>query len=226
MVSMNSTSLTLLEQLQSSAPGAAWEQFVAIYTPLLMKWNREAGLQESDAEDVAQETLANVFQKIGSFSRQREGSFRKWLKNMAYHRVCRHRRKLENNLPLDEAEDTDLAVPSVEEFDYAENYYYDVLESALRFIFREFRELSWRAFLDTLLRNRSIQEVADEMGMTPTAIYVARCRIISRISQIAQGFMEDDALPSLTVDMVERITDKVARSLSERLDKEGPATEK
>lgn len=217
---MATTSLTLLDQLQSSNPGAAWDEFVAIYSPLLMKWNREAGLQESDAEDVAQETLSNVFQKIGGFSRQREGSFRKWLKKMAYHRVCRHRRKLENNLPLEEAEDADLAVPSAEESDYAENYYYDVLESALRYVFREFRELSWRAFLDTILRNRPIQEVADEMGISVTAIYVARCRIVSRITQIAQGFMEDDSLPFLNVEMVERITDKVARNLSERLDQE------
>ena len=217
---MAATSLTLLEQLQSSSPGAAWDQFVAIYSPLLMKWNREAGLQESDAEDVAQETLTNVFQKIGGFSRQREGSFRKWLKKMAYHRVCRHRRKLDKTLSLEEADGSDLQIPPADEAAYAENYYFDVLESALRYVFKEFRELSWRAFLDTLLRNRPIQEVAAEIGISPTAIYIARCRIISRITQIAQGFIEDDHIPTLTMEMVERITDKVARNLSGRLSQE------
>ena len=36
---------------------AAWEEFVRIYSPQVLRWCRSYGLQESDAADICQDVL-------------------------------------------------------------------------------------------------------------------------------------------------------------------------
>ena len=51
---MDTTSLSLLEQLRRSPDEAAWARFVHLYSPLLFGWARQAGLDEGDAGDLVQ----------------------------------------------------------------------------------------------------------------------------------------------------------------------------
>lgn len=211
-----STSLTLLDQLRFSSPGDAWRSFVEIYAPLLLKWNREAGLQNADAEDVAQETLTAVMSEIANFSREREGSFRKWLRQIAINRIKRFYQKKPNLKPLESVPDQDFA-KTIETFPYAENYYVEVLQSALFHIFKEFRGLSWEAFLDSLVLNRPIDEVARELGITVNAVYVARHRIMARLTEVVKDLIDDDDLPPLTMSLVEQITAESADTIRKHL---------
>lgn len=208
--------MTLLDQLRFSTPGDAWRSFVDIYAPLLLKWNREAGLQNADAEDVAQETMAAVMSEIGNFSREREGSFRKWLRQIAINRIKRFYQKKPSLKPLESVPDQDFAKP-IEAFPYAENYYIEVLQSALLHIFKEFRGLSWEAFLDSLVLNRPVENVAKDLGITVNAVYVARHRIMARLTEVVKDLIDDDDLPPLSVSLVEQITAESAATIRKQL---------
>ena len=208
--------------MRLNASPEAWETFVAIYGPLMIAWIREAGLQEADARDVAQEAMAFIVTRISTFNRAREGSFRRWLKRIAFNMIRNFRKKTRRTVPLDDVDDADLADPG-DNFLFAENYYQDVLESALRHLYKEFRTLSWDAFLASVLMNRSVEDVAAELGVTANAVYVARCRISQRITEVVRDFIADDNLPPLTVDMVERITTRAAENLRGRIGREGGA---
>ena len=77
---MYETSLTLLGRLQRQPDPASWQRLVEIYTPLIGNWLARSPLQSADHEDLIQEVLKIVVQKLSEFERRREGSFRAWLR--------------------------------------------------------------------------------------------------------------------------------------------------
>lgn len=216
---VGATSMTLLDRLAVANSADAWDQFVELYAPLMLHWNREAGLQEADARDVAQDAMTFIISHIRSFERNREGSFRAWLKRISYNMLRNHRRKSRAGQRVGDVKPEDLQTAG-EDFLYAENYYQDVFESALRMLHKEFTGMSWDAFLSTALLNRGVEEVAQELKISANAVYIARHRITTRLSETVREFVEGDDLPALTVDMVERITTQAAQNLRGRLDRQ------
>src|SRR5262245_39886831 len=80
------TSPTLLGRLrQSPTDQAAWEEFVERYGPRIYGWCRHWGLQGADADDVAQDVLLRLAEKMRTFRYDPAGSFRGWLKTLTHH---------------------------------------------------------------------------------------------------------------------------------------------
>lgn len=211
------TSMTLLDSLALGNSPEAWDKFVDLYAPLMLHWNRQLGLQEADARDIAQDAMAFIITNIKKFTRAREGSFRLWLKRINYN-MLRNFRKKKLGQPNSSDLDYENLQNAGDDFLFAENYYQDVFESALRLLHRDFTELTWNAFLATVLLNRPIEEVGAELKQSPNAVYIARHRIINRLSEAVQEFVEGDDLPLLTVEMAERITSQAAKSLRNRME--------
>ena len=82
---MAETSLSLLDRLREAPAEEDWCLLVDIYTPLIHKWlGQFASLPAADADDVTQEVLSVLVQKVGSFLHsQRRGAFRHWLRSIA-----------------------------------------------------------------------------------------------------------------------------------------------
>ena len=51
----------------------------------------------------------------------------------------------------------------------------------------QFRETTWKAFWLTSVENREIREVAEELGITAGAVYIARSRVMARLRQTVEG---------------------------------------
>src|SRR5262249_15505215 len=80
------TRVTFLERLrQDPVDQAAWDSFVERYGPPIYRGCRQWKLQDADAEDVTQEILANLAQKLRDFHYDPSRSFRSWLKTIAHH---------------------------------------------------------------------------------------------------------------------------------------------
>ncbi len=80
------TSLTLLGRLRDAPDdAAAWEAFVRRYGPKIDEWCRYWRLQEADAEDVTQNVLLCLAQKLRSFQYDAGRSFRGWLRTLTQH---------------------------------------------------------------------------------------------------------------------------------------------
>ncbi len=72
--------------------------------------------------------------------------------------------------------------------------------------------------MDTIAEGGNIAEVAAARGVTANAVYIARFRIIRRLTDICSGFVEDEGLPQMTVDMVERMMEKASLLMREKLE--------
>src|SRR5580693_361472 len=92
---MTPTSVSLLDRLKAAGPDASdWNRLQGIYLPLITRWlDRVPGLGD-EADDLAQEVFVVVIREIPRFQRQREGSFRAWLRHVTVNKVRTHRRRL------------------------------------------------------------------------------------------------------------------------------------
>src|SRR5438874_593008 len=82
MLTPDSTSVSLLDRLKRRDDTAAWDRFVALYTPLLYHWLRRAGLQEHDAADLVQDVFAKLVVLLPNFSYNPSQSFHAWLRTV------------------------------------------------------------------------------------------------------------------------------------------------
>ena len=63
----NATRASLLLEIRDRRNELAWSEFVSIYMPLLHGYAMKTGLQDSDAADLAQDTLREVMNHIFNF---------------------------------------------------------------------------------------------------------------------------------------------------------------
>lgn len=113
------TRSTLIRRLRNMHDAVAWRDFIALYRQWVQRIAERAGLRSHDAEDVAQEVMVRVAQKIHEFEpRPQEGSFRTWLRNLTRWRATdRHREQSRNPVAaitdLLDAELEELAIQDV-----------------------------------------------------------------------------------------------------------------
>src|ERR1700730_17958938 len=80
------TRITLLGRLRRDPTNQkAWNEFVDQYGPKIMGWCQKWNLQEADAQDVTQNVLLKLAEKLRDFTYDPSGSFRAWLKTVAQH---------------------------------------------------------------------------------------------------------------------------------------------
>ncbi|MFO1064980.1 MAG: sigma factor [Pirellulales bacterium] len=74
------TRASLIVRLRDAADVAAWDEFAAIYGPLVFRLSLRQGLQGADADDVVQQVLVAVAQSVEQWQAKPErGRFRAWL---------------------------------------------------------------------------------------------------------------------------------------------------
>jgi RNA polymerase sigma-70 factor (ECF subfamily) len=185
-----STSLTLLQRLRSNE-GDAWSVMVRLYTPLVCHWCVRGGVRGADVEDVTQEVFHAAATHLESFRRDRPGdSFRAWLRGITRNMVLRHFRRGASQPRASGGTDALLRLQEVEvnpadaseEADHSEEL--DALrQRALELVRSEFEERTWKAFWQTVVDGRSPADIAVEMGVSPTAVRMAKSRVLHRLRE-------------------------------------------
>ncbi|HWG42527.1 MAG TPA: sigma-70 family RNA polymerase sigma factor [Gemmataceae bacterium] len=184
------TSKTLLQRLLAN-DGDAWRVMVQLYTPLVCHWATRGGIRGADVEDVAQEVLQAASTHMQNFRRDRPGdSFRGWLRGITRNMVLQHFRRSGRNPRASGGTDAlvqlhaieDAATSGDEDEDPAEEL--DGLRRrALELVRGEFEERTWRAFWMTVVESRAPADIAAEMGVSPTAIRMAKSRVLRRLKE-------------------------------------------
>lgn len=186
----SSTSISLLKRLREPAADEAWRRFVALYTPLLFHWARNAGAQPPDDADLVQDILAHLVQKLPQFEYDQQHSFRAWLKTVALNRWRDEKRRWRP--PLCNGTESRLATladPRSEEFELREHRGY-LVRRALELMQSEFQPATWKACWETTVSGRRAADVAAELGMTENAVYVAKGRVLRRLRQELAGLLD------------------------------------
>ena len=88
------TRSSLLHRLKNWQDESSWQEFFNIYWKLVYGVARKAGMSDSEAQDVVQETLISVAKHMPTFEYDPSiGSFKTWLLNMTRWRIIAQFRK-------------------------------------------------------------------------------------------------------------------------------------
>jgi RNA polymerase sigma-70 factor (ECF subfamily) len=194
---VNRTSQSLFERLKAAdADSSVWDQFHDIYRPLIRRWiGRIPGLQ-GEVEDVAQDVFLVLLREVRGFERQREGSFRVWLRRITVNRVKEHQRKRrkqpqplsdQTNAFLDQLADSKSLLAKQVDKEHHDH----VCNALLATVRNDFDPSTWRAFELFALEGRPAAEVARELApMTENAVVKAKARVLKRLREAAGEFLE------------------------------------
>jgi RNA polymerase sigma-70 factor, ECF subfamily len=191
--SSSSTCSGLINLVRARDPDA-WQRLVRLYTPLVYRWCRCAGVAADDARDVVQEVFTSVMHSLDDFQDTgRSGSFRAWLRGITRHRVLDHFRRRQS-APLAQggtgAQAALLQIPApADPLDTGnERDIEDCLwHRALELVRAEFTDRTWQAFWLAGVERRVPADVANDLQMTVDAVYQAKSRVLRRLRQELAG---------------------------------------
>ncbi len=195
------TQPTLLVRIRDPHDTEAWQRFVDLYGPLIYRFVRQRGLQDADAADLTQE----VFQTVARAARRLDydpgqGTFRGWLYTVTRHKLydflerMRDRPAGSGNTSAQRRLEEEPS-PQDEEEDWRREHDRQLFHWAAAQVRPAFTEPTWLAFWRTAVEGRPAQEVADELKMSVGAVYVARSRVLARLTRKIQEVQAGQPLP-------------------------------
>ena len=193
---MNDTSLSLLDRLKHEPDPSEWQRFVDIYSPLICRWLTRMPLQNSDHEDLTQEILAVVVQKVPDFERRREGSFRAWLRVITANCLKVHWRSKKYRPLVAGGSDFQRTIQDLEDPQSSLTHVWDtehdrhVVRRLLEIVGSQFEPKTLVAFRKVVLEGQKSAQVAEEMGISVNAVLLAKSRILRRLRQELVGFLD------------------------------------
>lgn len=183
------TRISLIAKLTDLENEQAWSEFVLIYQPVIERFLAKYGFQYADAAEVTQEVLGGVVKSIESWdSSSRSGSFRGWLyritRNKAVTLIRKKTREAathpDSGFLLDQVPQLDASV----EADFHGEFERQVFLWAAEKIKPTVKPTNWQAFWRSTIQGESVETVAKELNIQSAAVYVAKCRIMKRLTQL------------------------------------------
>jgi RNA polymerase sigma-70 factor (ECF subfamily) len=193
------TGSTLLYLLRDPRHPDVWPAFVDRYGPRIYGWCRKWKLQEADAENVTQDVLVRLVQKLPTFTYDpRKGSFRGWLQTLTRHALhdyleSRQRAgvgsgdtKVLEKLESLEARD-DLLETLKDTFDQ------ELLDEAKERVRLKVSTRDWQIFHELAFEGRAAAGVAEELGLNASAVLMAKSRVQKKLREEVRSLQGSEA---------------------------------
>jgi RNA polymerase sigma-70 factor (ECF subfamily) len=193
---MNETRQSLLLRAQTGETDA-WKGLTDLYRPLILGWLHRQGVPARDLEDLSQEVLLSVVKQLPGFQHSgQRGAFRSWLRTIVCRRTADYWRALDADTQARGGSSATAALQQIADPDSALNRQWDeehdryVVRCLLELVEEEFEPITLQAFQRLALDGVSGEEAARELGLSVSAVYVAKSRVLARIRQEAQGLID------------------------------------
>lgn len=187
---------SLLLRVRDHHDTQAWERFVKAYMPIVFGFCRKRGLQAADAADVAQDVMQSISQAVANFDYDpKKGRFRDWLFRVTRNKLTDHVRKRSSQAQgsgATEVRERLEAEPAAESDQWEEQWRRHAFERAAAEVRADFEETTWKAFWATAVDGRAVKVVAEELGISTGAVYIAKSRVTARLKE-AVASDEDNA---------------------------------
>ncbi len=194
------TRASLLIRLQRHDDVEAWSEFVEIYQPLILRMAERGGLQEADATEVLQEVLTRVARAVSTWKDSgNKGSFRSWLSQVTKNLVIqffRDRRRWPQT--SDDSNVRRIVEGQVDARD--DDKWFDLelqrqyFAWAARRLKDRFESTTWAAFWRTAVDNEPVEQVAQQLGLTRGAVYIARSRVMNQLRRTIEKKLQQEEL--------------------------------
>ncbi len=181
------TSRSLLQRARDRDEDA-WRELVHLYAPLVYFWCRRMNVAEQDIPDLVQDVFRAVVTGLETFRKERPSdTFRGWLRTVTRSKAVDGVRRA-NRFPIaaggSEAHQRWEQLAATEDCQDEEQLAEKALFlRALDTVRPKFEPQVWEAFWRIVVDGRSAVEVADELGMKPGTVRVAKCRVLQKLRQ-------------------------------------------
>ena len=197
MANMPDTRDSLIMQVQNPANREAWEQFTAIYRPIVYRLARTRGLQDADADDLAQQVLLAVARAIPDWQRNNsQARFRHWLRWIAKNAILNALTRGSKELAIGGSGFTNLihgvSKPDNIELQLELEYRRQVYRQAAEIVRDAVQEQTWRVFMMTIIEGQSTESVARQMSITIGNVHAIRSRVMRRLQIAVKDIQEAD----------------------------------
>ena len=193
---MNETRQSLLLRAQTGETDA-WKDLTDLYRPLILGWLNRQGVPARDLEDLSQDILLSVVKHLPAFQHSgRRGAFRSWLRTIVSSRTTDYWRAGDAGKQAPGGSGATAALQQIADPDSDLNRQWDkehdryVLGCLLDLVEEEFEPTTLQAFRRLAIDGASGAEVAQELGLSVAAVYVAKSRVLQRIRQEAEGLID------------------------------------
>ena len=186
---------SLILRLPDRADVEAWDEFVAIYEPLVYRLTRTKGFQDADAREIVQEVLVAVCRAVDKWEPDpQRGRFRDWLFKIARNLMInfltrRQTRPLGTGQSgmMEWLEGNHAATPE-ESATFDLEYRREVFHWAAEQVRERVKDRTWSAFWRSSVDGRSIADTASELEMSVGAVHIARSRVLGRLRATVKKF--------------------------------------
>jgi RNA polymerase sigma-70 factor (ECF subfamily) len=200
--SLHRTQTRLLEQVRDGQNRRAWSDFHRIYAPMLASFCRRMGLTEADTEDATQEILMTAHNALRERKYDpRKGRFRSWLYGVARNKALvahRNRRRPSRAQAVETHDGIDLLSGiedrhvEAERRIWEQEWRYALLAEAMRQVRHTLNEKVFLAFLQYAVECRSAEDVAAELDLSVSSVYVYKQRALEAIRRWVAAYEEED----------------------------------
>ena len=183
------TNTTLLLGLKDLRDETAWRQFDRRYRPLILNVACRLGLQDSDAEDAAQETIAAF---IDAYRQEKydkdKGKLRVWLYGIARHKIRDIlRKRSRGEKPITDKTDATQFINQVEdthiESAWEEEWEKAVLRQVLEEVRQQINPQMFESFYLYALEQWPAKRVAAHLQISEDLVYQNKRRTLLKLRE-------------------------------------------
>lgn len=184
------TRASLLLQLQAGVDQDGWLDFVAIYRPIIYRLARKRGLQDADAQDLAQQVLVSIAGAIERWHPHDESTrFRHWLRRVAGNAISNALTRRPRDMAaggtsiqdvLERQDERGSDLSREIELEHRR----EIFLRAASIVKTEVSADTWQVFQLTVIEGCAIEEAASRMSKSVGAAYAARGRVMNRLRRI------------------------------------------
>jgi RNA polymerase sigma-70 factor (ECF subfamily) len=184
------TRASLLLQLQAGIDQDGWQEFVALYRPIIYRLARKRGLQDADAQDLAQQVLVSIAGAIERWHPHDETiRFRHWLRRVTANAISNAMTRRPRDLAaggtsiqdvLERQDERNRDLSREIELEHRR----ELFLRAASAVKSEVSADTWQVFQLTVIEECPIEKAALRLSKSVGAAYAARGRVMNRLRRI------------------------------------------
>ncbi|QEG00254.1 RNA polymerase sigma factor RpoE [Stieleria maiorica] len=199
MTDFPETRESLIRRVKDTGDRCAWEEFSSMYRPVIYRVAKSRGMQDADAQDLAQQVLLAVSSAIGRWEKQcAETKFRHWLSRITRNAVVKFMTRGPRDVAvggtgmldwLEECPDPDSETAQRFDLEYRRQLYLTASDQ----VRRKIQPQSWQIFQMTVLDGGSIEDAARQTDRTIGSVYAVRSRVMRQLREAVSRLEADQS---------------------------------
>lgn len=188
------TRQSLIDRLKDHGDDASWQEFFNTYWKLIYSFALRSGLNDTEAQEVVQETIIGISRHMPDFKYDRaKGSFKSWLLQMTHWRIEDQRRKRHRDAarhqPLDDSTEGTKLIDSIpdpagrNDTVWDEEWERNLLEAALQKLKPKVQPRHYQIFDLYVIKNWPISKVTATLGVNIGQVYLVRHRLTALLKK-------------------------------------------